>query len=263
MLIPAGDRRLYCDLLGPDGAPVVCMAHAMSSDSTIWAEQVPALLAAGWRVLRLDMRGHGGSDPVAGDYTMEDLAGDVVTALDFFGFDQVHYIGLSIGGMVGQVLALDHRERLLSAMLCATSPAAVPGGLPMWNKRFELIAAAGSIEPIADDTIRRWFTDDYDGHARMAQVRSTVSNCTPAGYCGGAAAIIGYDVTDRLPGITTPVLVVCGDDDPGTPAEGNRLIAERIPGARYEEIAHARHLLNVQHPETFNRIMLDWLAENR
>jgi 3-oxoadipate enol-lactonase len=263
VLIPAGDRRIYCDLLGPADAPVVCMAHAMSSDSTIWAEQVPALLADGWRVLRVDMRGHGGSDPVPGGYTMEELAGDVVAVLDVLGFARVHYIGLSIGGMVGQVLALDHRERLLSAMLCATSPAAVPGGMAMWRKRFEAIAAAGSVEPIADDTMRRWFTDDFDRLERVAQIRSTVANCTPAGYCGGAAAIIGYDVTDRLPGVTTPTLVVCGDDDPGTPAEGNRLIARRIPGARYEEIAHARHLLNVQHPEQFNRIMLEWLAGHR
>lgn len=263
MLIRSGSRRLWCDLVGPADAPVVCMAHAMSSDSTIWAEQLPALLAAGWQVLRLDMRGHGGSDPVPGDYTMSELAGDVVLALDFLGLARVHYVGLSIGGMVGQVLAIEHRERLLSAMLCATAPAAVPGGLEMWRKRFDAIAEANSVEPIADDTMRRWFTDDFDRLDRVAQIRSTVANATPAGYCGGAAAIIGFDVLARLPSITTPTLVVCGDDDPGTPAAGNRRIAELIPGARYEEIAHARHLLNVQHPETFNRIMLDWLASQR
>jgi 3-oxoadipate enol-lactonase len=161
------------------------------------------------------------------------------------------------------MLALDHRERLASAMLCATAPAAVPGGMGLWNARFAAIATAGSLEPIADDTMRRWFTDDFDRADRVAQIRSTVANATPAGYGGGAAAIIAFDVIDRLPAITTPTLVVCGDDDPGTPAEGNRLIAERISGARYEEIAHARHLLNVQHPQEFNRIMLDWLAGHR
>jgi 3-oxoadipate enol-lactonase len=263
MLISDGKRRIYCDLLGSEGDPVVCMAHAMSSDSTIWAEQVPALLSNGWRVLRIDMRGHGGSDPVPGDYAMAELADDIILVLDALGFDRVHYVGLSIGGMVGQVLALDHRERLISAMLCATSSAAVPGGMAMWAKRFDLIEAAGSIEAIADDTMRRWFTDDYDNRHRIAQVRSTVSNATTLGYRGGAAAIIAFDITERLPTITTPTLVVCGDDDPGTPAEGNRRIAELIPGARYEEIAHARHLLNVQHPDTFNRMMLDWLSANR
>jgi len=263
MLIPAGERRLYCDLVGPEGTPVVCMAHALSSDSTIWAEQLPALLAAGWRVLRLDMRGHGGSDPVAGDYTMSELADDVVLALDFLGFRQVHFIGLSIGGMIGQVLAIEHRERLLSAMLCATSATAVPGGDAMWQARFAAIAAAGSLEPLADDTMRRWFTDDFARLDRVAQIRSTVASNSPAGYRGGAAAIIAFDARPDLPQVTTPALVVCGDDDPGTPAEGNRVIAERIPGARYVEIAHARHLLNVQHPETFNRIMLDWLAAQR
>src|SRR6202035_6116117 len=98
MLLPLPGRRLYYDLAGPEAGPVVCITHSLASDGGSWAEQMPPLLQAGFRVLRLDMRGHGGSDPVAGDYTMQALAGDVAGALDALAIPRVHYIGLSIGG---------------------------------------------------------------------------------------------------------------------------------------------------------------------
>ena len=105
MLLPLDGRRLAYDLLGPQDAPTVCITHSLASDGGSWAEQVPALLQGGFRVLRLDMRGHGGSDPVAGDYTMAALADDVAAVLDALAIPRVHYIGLSIGGMIGQAFA--------------------------------------------------------------------------------------------------------------------------------------------------------------
>src|SRR5258708_29066360 len=106
MLLPLAGRRLYYDLVGPEDGPVVCITHSLASDGGMWAEQLPPLLAAGYRVLRLDMRGHGGSDPVAGDYTMAQLADDVAASLDFLGLERVQFIGLSIGGMIGQAFAI-------------------------------------------------------------------------------------------------------------------------------------------------------------
>jgi 3-oxoadipate enol-lactonase len=261
MLIHAGNRRICYDFIGPEKAPVVCMAHSLSSDSGVWCEQLPALLTGGWRVLRIDMRGHGGSDPLPGDYTMSGLADDVALVLDFLEIDKVHFVGLSIGGMIGQSFALEHGQRLHSLMLSGTSPKAVPGGMAMWQRRFEAIRLAGSLEPIADDTMARWFTDAFRPRRpdRWLQIRSTVASTTPEGYIGGAAAIIAFDVLDRLHTVKAPTLVVCGDDDPGTPPEGNRRIASLIPGARYQEIAHARHIPMIEHPDIFNRILLEWL----
>ena len=120
MRLQLAGRNIAFDLVGTAGAPVVCMTHSLSSDGGMWAEQVPPLLAAGFRVLRIDMRGHGGSDPVAGDYTMSQLAGDVAGVLDQLGLARVHYIGLSIGGMLGQALAIEHPGRVISAMWCDT-----------------------------------------------------------------------------------------------------------------------------------------------
>jgi 3-oxoadipate enol-lactonase len=90
-----------------------------------------------------------------------------------------------------------------------------------------------------------------------------VAATTPAGYLGCAAAIIKFDVQQKLPSVKTPTLVVCGDDDPSTPPAGNKKIAELIPGARYQEIADARHISMVEQPDIFNRIMQDWLSSMR
>lgn len=142
MLLPLAGRRLYYDLAGPEDAPVVCITHSLASDGGSWAEQVPALLAAGFRVLRLDMRGHGGSDPVAGNYTMTQLAGDVTSVLEALGFARVHYIGLSIGGMIGQAFALEYRQKLISALWCDTLPASPPGAADIWGPRIKAVREA-------------------------------------------------------------------------------------------------------------------------
>lgn len=226
---------------------------------------MPPLLAADWRVLRIDMRGHGGSDPTSGEYTMGELADDVALVLDSLRIEKVHYIGLSIGGMIGQTFAITYGRRLRSLMLCGTSPAAIPGGMKLWGPRFEAIHRTGSVEPLADASMERWFTENFKPRRpdRWRQIRETVAGTTPAGYLGGAAAIIGFDVLDKLPSVRTPTLVVCGDDDPGTPPAGNRKIAELIPGARYREITNARHFPMTEHPEIFNQVMMDWLSPKR
>src|SRR5258705_9184106 len=150
MLLPLPGRRLYYDLAGPEAGPVVCITHSLASDGGSWAEQVPPLLQAGFRVLRLDMRGHGGSDPVAGDYTMRTLADDVALVLDALAIPRVHYIGLSIGGMIGQAFALAHGERLISALWCDTLPASPKGAQAAWDDRINTVRRANSLAPLAD-----------------------------------------------------------------------------------------------------------------
>src|SRR6202163_4891515 len=161
MLLPLNGRSIAYDLVGPDTAPTVCITHSLASDGGSWAEQVPALLQAGFRVLRIDMRGHGGSDPVAGDYTMRALAGDVATVLEALAIPRVHYIGLSIGGMIGQAFAIEHGAKLISAMWCDTLPASPSGAAAMWEERMSTVRRANSLEPLADGTVERWFTDAF------------------------------------------------------------------------------------------------------
>ncbi len=261
MLLPLPGRRIHYDLVGPETAPAVCITHSLASDGGSWAEQVPPLIEAGFRVLRIDMRGHGGSDPVAGDYTMRALADDVAAVLDALALPRVHYLGLSIGGMIGQALALAHGGRLISAMWCDTLPASPSGAKAAWDERMGIVRGANSLAPIADGTIARWFTDAFKARnpGRWKQIRDTIAATTPAGYLGCSAAIMDYDFVPQLPALRLPVLVVCGSDDPGTPAGENRKLAGLVPGARYEEIAGMKHFPNVEAPDIFNRIMLGWL----
>ena len=265
MLLPLQGRNIAYDLIGPDTAPVVCMTHSLASDGGMWAEQMPSLIAAGFRVLRIDMRGHGGSGPVQGPYTMSQLAADVVAVLDVLAIPKVHYIGLSIGGMIGQALAIEHGGRMLSAMWCDTMPATPPGGDQIWAERMKVVQDAGSLLPLADVTVERWLTDAVKSRnpGRWKQIRDTVVGTSAAGYLGCSAAIRNFSFVDQLPSLRLPVLTVCGSDDAGTPPEANRRIASLVPGGRYEEIAAARHFPNVEHPGTFNRIMMGWLEARR
>jgi 3-oxoadipate enol-lactonase len=222
-------------------------------------------LAAGFRVLRVDMRGHGGSDAVAGDYTMEQLAGDTAAVVDALGFRQVHYIGLSIGGMLGQAFALSQGAKLKSLMLCDTMPQTPPDAKAAWAPRVKMVREANSVAPLADATMERWFTDAFKPRkpGRWKEIRDTVAGTTPAGYLGCAAAIQNFDFVPKLPTVKTPTLVVCGAEDPGTPPAGNKRLAELIPHGRYEEIANARHFPNVEQAEIFNRLMMAWLTSQR
>src|SRR5580693_8996725 len=217
MLLPLPGRRLYYDLAGPEAGPVVCITHSLTSDGGSWAEQVPPLLQAGFRVLRLDMRGHGGSDPVAGDYTMQALAGDVATVLDALAIPRVHYVGLSIGGMIGQAFAIEHGAKLISALWSDTLPASPKGAADQWAQRMNTVREASSLEPLADPTMERWFTDAFKPRSpqRWKQIRDTVAATTPAGYLGCSAAIMNFDFTAQLPALHVPTLVVCGAEDPG------------------------------------------------
>src|SRR4051812_38845 len=120
MLFTLAECRLHYDLIGAPSGRVMCFAHALAADSGMWAEQVPAVLATGRQVLRIDMRGHGGSSAPPGDYSLESLASDIVALLDRLGIERVDYVGLSIGGMIGEALAIHHPTRVSSLMLCET-----------------------------------------------------------------------------------------------------------------------------------------------
>jgi 3-oxoadipate enol-lactonase len=221
MRLPLNGRSVAYDLIGPETAPTVCITHSLASDGGSWAEQVPPLLQAGFRVLRIDMRGHGGSDPVAGDYTMADLAGDVAAVLDGLSIPRVHYIGLSIGGMLGQAFALAHQDKLISVMWCDTLPASPLGAKAVWDERMGIVRNANSLEPIGDATMDRWFTPAFKAKnpKRWQQIRDTIVTTTPAGYLGCSAAILDFDFTPRLGSVRVPALVVAV---PTTPAPRRR-----------------------------------------
>ena len=261
MLLALDGRHLHYELIGPANGRTVLLAHALAADSGMWAEQMPAILAAGRRVLRMDMRGHGGSDPVSGDYTLQGLAGDIVCLLDALGIPQIDYVGLSIGGMIGEALAIHHPARVSSLMLCETPPASLKNAKEIWGPRVAVVREAGSLEPIADATMERWLTPEFRARhgARWRQIRDTVAATSVAGYCGCVAALSDFDYTHLLPGLRVPALVLYGEEDRATSHEENQRLAALIPGGRFVAFAGARHLPNIEDPARFNAILTEWL----
>jgi len=264
MLLPLQQRNTCYDLVGPEGGQVVVFSHSLAADLGLWAEQVPALLAAGYQVLRTDLRGHGGSTATPGPYTIDQLADDVVEVLDALRIARCHFVGLSIGGMIGQSLGLRHADRLHSLMLCDTQSESPPDAATFWGPMIESINNAGSLEPIADRTMDRWLTAGYReaNPGRWQQIRNTVAGCTPAGYIGCTQAIGNFRFTDRLGTVQTPVLVACGTKDPRATPEESRHIASLFPNGSYDEFAGAKHVPNVEQPDAFNDVLQKWLARN-
>ena len=261
MLLPLQNRKICYDIVGPESGPVVAFAHSLAADLGMWAEQLPALLAAGYRALRVDLRGHGGSTALPAPYTIDELADDVVTALDGIGITRCHFVGLSIGGMIGQSLGLRHGNRLQSLMLCDTQTQSPADAAARWGPRIEAANKAGSLEPIADETIGRWLTQDFRKNhpGRWKQIRDTIAGCTPMGYEGCARAIANFNFTARLGTVKAQTLVVCGTEDPSASPAESRRIAGLFPSGSYDEFPGARHLPNVEQPEAFNRVLLRWL----
>ena len=147
MLLLSSTHRIYYDLIGPDTGDVVCFAHALLADGGMWADRVSPLLDAGFSALRVDMRGHGGSDAPSGPCTVMDLARDILTILDYFSLGKVHFVGLSIGGVIGQALGVHFRERLSSLVLSDTNPSSAPNARAMWTERIALVEKANSAAP--------------------------------------------------------------------------------------------------------------------
>jgi 3-oxoadipate enol-lactonase len=243
----------------------VFFVHALAADSGMWAEQVPVVLALGLRILRVDLRGHGGSEPVPGDYTLEELAFDLATLIEALGVGPVDYVGLSVGGMIGEALALRFKESVASLMLCETPPAALRNAREIWAPRVAAARAANSLEPIADATMERWLTPAFQARnpGRWQQIRDTVASTTVEGYCGTVAALSHFDFTSELPNVRVPALVLYGEDDKASSHEENERLARLIPGGRFIALPGARHLPNVEDPDRFNAILCDWLDSVR
>jgi 3-oxoadipate enol-lactonase len=190
------------------------------------------------------------------------LANDFVALLDSLGIAKVHYCGLSIGGIIGQALAIYHPGRLASLFLADTAAASPPGARDMWAERLKIVREAGSLTPLADVTMGRVVTSAFKEKNLVvwSALRNAILQTQPLGLVQCAQAIQDFDFTQLLPNVRVPTLVVCGDGDPATPPSEGKRIAALIPGARYCEILNARHYPNVEQPRQFNTILLQWLG---
>jgi 3-oxoadipate enol-lactonase len=226
----------------------------------MWAPQM-AELERRFTVLRFDTRGHGGSEAPAGAYTFDQLTDDVLGLLDALKIGRTHFCGLSMGGMIGQHLALKAPGRIDRLVLADTTSRMPAEAQPLWAERIRVATGQG-MEPLVQPTLERWFTAPWRAaHPEvMAQIGGLIRATPVAGYVGCTQAIAGIDVTDRLHEVKAPTLVIVGDQDVGTPPAMSEAIAAAIPGARLEIIPGASHLSNIEQADAFNRLLLDFLA---
>jgi 3-oxoadipate enol-lactonase len=245
---------------GSASAPVVTLSHSLAADLAMWDPQMKALTER-YRVLRYDTRGHGGSDAPAGAYTLEQLAEDARALLQALGITRTHWIGLSMGGMIGQTLALSSPGLFLSLALCDTSSRVPAEARPVWQERIKTAETQG-MEPLVEPTIARWFTAPFRERRRdvVDPVRTRIRTTDPRGYAGCCHAISALDLTDRLSAIKLPTLIVVGEEDQGTPVAASQAIQARIAGSQLEIIQSAAHLSNLEQPETFTRLVTSFMA---
>ena len=236
------------------------LAHAIGCDARMWEEVAPRL-ASRYRVLRVDARGHGGSPVTPRPYSLGGLAADFAAVLDRLGVQRAHWVGLSMGGMIGQAFALRHGERLGRLVLANTTSSYGPEGKPNWQKRIQLVEQGG-LAAIRDMVEQRYFSEGFrrEHPQVVAKVMGRFMETAPQGYLGCCDAIADLDFSRDVARIGHRTLVIAGDEDVGTPPAMSEAIVARIPGSKLAVMKGAAHLSAAEKPEEFSRLVLDFLA---
>ena len=258
MRIRANGIDIHCEISG--SGPWLTLSHSLCCDISMWQPQLAALEKR-FTLLRFDTRGHGRSEAPAGAYTFAQLTDDVLGLLDALQVERTHFCGLSMGGMICQHLALKAPERLGRLVLSSTSSRLPPEAGALWAERIRVAREQGMAAHV-EGTLARWFTAPFRAAhpEEMARIGALIAATPVDGYAGCAAAIAQLDITQRLPAVKAPTLVVVGSEDAGTPPAMAQAIAAAIPVARLEIIPSASHLCNIEQSGVFNRLLLDFLA---
>jgi 3-oxoadipate enol-lactonase len=246
--IRAGDIDIAYRLEGAEQAPVVLLAHGILTTHRMW-DALAQALAPRWRMLRYDLRGHGGTSATEPPYTMLRLARDAVELLDALGIERAHFIGSSLGGMIGQRLGSDFGHRLHSLTLANTTSR--QGMAQAWQDRISTAHEKG-VAPLVEPTLQRWFTEDFlaQDPEPVPRMRELALSTGVPGFTGCAAAVRDLAHADLLPSIRVPTLVVAGEQDRATPAAESEFLQQQIPGARLVRLP-AAHQSAVECPDAF------------
>jgi len=261
MFIETSGVKMNYELSGKQQAPVVVLSHSLACSMLMWTPQLERL-ESDFRVLRYDTRGHGGTDAPPGPYSLEQLVDDAIGLLDGLAIDRVHWIGVSMGGMIGQGMALNHADRLESLVLADTAAIIPDEAQPVWQERIDTVGRQG-LAAVVESTLQRWFTPNYlnQKHPEIDQIRQQILMTPVAGYIGCSEAIRRLDYLEQLAVIQTPTLIMVGADDPGTPVAASEAMHARIAGSQLVVIPSAAHLANIEQAEIFNLNLMAFLHQ--
>ena len=244
---------------GDAAAPVVAFSNSLGTDFRIW-DEVVAQLPADWGVLRYDTAGHGLS-PSGGAMSIDDHADDLAALLDAFDIDKAVVVGLSVGGLIAQALALSRPDRIAGLVLSNTGMKI--GTAEIWNGRADAIRAGG-MEAICDATMERWFSGSFrkTRPADLLRWRTMLAHTPADSYIALGSAIRDADYSARVGGIGLPTLCIAGSEDSATPPATLQALAGTIPGARYEEITGIGHLPCVEVPDRTAELIVGFIREH-
>lgn len=262
MKIQSNGISFNCVVEGPEGAPWVTCSHALANNLTLW-DDIAAALKDRFRVLRFDNRGHGQTEVVPGPYTFPILLQDAIGILDALEIDQTHWIGLSIGGMVGYGLGIHHGDRLKTLVACDSRPDAPPDYAAYFQSRIDK-ARAGGMENVVETTIERWFTPEVRAEAPpvLDRVRAMIRATDPVGHEGCCEALKTLAYGAELHKIQVPALLLGGAQDKGAPPEALAEAAAKIPKGEHAVIPNAGHITPLENPAATLAVIEDWLARH-
>jgi 3-oxoadipate enol-lactonase len=247
--------ELNYEVSGKEGAPWLVLSHSLACTVRMWDPQVAAFKDR-YRILNYDMRGHGASAAPAGPYTLDMLADDVVALMKQLGVQRATFIGLSIGGMIGQMLALRQTKLFDKMVLADTGHNQPPEAIKQWEERIRIAQSQG-MRPLVPPTMERWFTPAFRESPPAKKIAELIANTPVAGYVGCGQAIMKLNTTARLKEIKLPVLAIAGEADPAAP--GTKYVGENVPGAKLVMLSQAGHIANVEQAEKFNQALRDFL----
>jgi 3-oxoadipate enol-lactonase len=253
--------NIHYEVDGREDGPPLVFSNSLGTNLHMWDAQTEAATEHGFRVVRYDQRGHGGSGAPSGEYTLERLGQDVIDLLDALGVERAAFCGLSMGGMTGIWLALHHPRRFTRMAQCNTAVWLPPRDL--WDERIRSVREGG-MESVAEGVVERWFTPEFRqaDPGETNRIRAMILATDPVGYAGCCAAIRDMDMRDFLGTIEAPTLVVIGSRDPATTPERGEYIVDHIPGAQ-KAVIEAAHLSNIERRDAFNRVVLRFLTEGQ
>lgn len=255
LIAELGDIRTHYTDEGPRDAPAVVFSNSLGTDLRLWDEIRP-MLPADLRIVRYDKRGHGLTTCPAPPYSMGGLVADAERLMDHLGLREAVFVGLSIGGMIAQGLAVK-RPDLVRAMVISNTAAKI-GTVEMWDARIAAVRKGG-IEALADAVMERWFSDTFRQTPELEGWRNMLVRQPDDGYIGCSAAISGTDFYASTAGLRLPTLAIAGSEDGSTPPDLVRETADLIPGSRFELIRGAGHLPCVERPADYARLLTGFL----
>ncbi len=250
---------LHYALNGVVGGKPLVLIHSLGTDLRLWDSMIPRL--SNYRVLRMDLRGHGLSDISNASYSIHDLTSDILALLDLLQIGRAVVVGISVGGLAAMDFAIRHPDRVASLVLSDT--ASKIGTAAVWNDRIAAVSQHG-LESIADNIAARWFAPDFAARqpAIYRGYRNLVTRTSPTGYIQMCEVLRDTDLTSEVRHIQARTLVVCGALDVSTPPQLTRELAQAVPGARFAEIADAAHLPPVEQPIATVDVIVRFIEEN-